>query len=134
MNQTRKDKSFKVLEDLWYKKLEATGFKDCEKNGSLKWSSNSQFTQSYKNNGIDGQESILNYHRVAGFFLHEHKFDNETDRFTWEQHCEAVPMRTISKNLKDKGIRIATTQVKEIVHRLRKQMFLVYNELNNDKE
>ncbi len=47
---------------------------------------------------------IEEYYRMAGYFLHEYKFEYEIDRKIWELHAEGMGMREIAvalKNTKD---------------------------------
>lgn len=120
MSRTFRTKEFKVLEDLWYKKLKATGFEDIEPGKKyLKFSAEGYMSRS-SNKGREAYfASKEEYFRLAGHFLYDHQFENETDRFIWERHAEGESLREIVVSLKSKGVKKALTQVKETIHRLR---------------
>ncbi len=122
-----KDKDFKALEDLWYAKLKKSGFEDIETPGDrLKWST-AQAVARAKNQGKpDLYESKEEYYRMAGHFLHDHVFEGKAEKYVWEYHAVGKSMRDISKLLKKSRIYMATTQVKETIHRLRDIMFKRY--------
>lgn len=125
MSQFR-TKQFKDLKDSWYKKLEDSGFKDIETDESmLKWSATSQFAQSVKNNGVEGQEAAGEYYRVAGFFLHDNKFENKLYKSIWRLHSEGISIREIPSVLAKEGVNTTVARVRRILEKLRKKLFNV---------
>ena len=98
-NQMSQQRS-KELEDLrleWYAKLKQEGFKDIERfDEAMKTDAgnNIQTRQTLSSYDIKSE-----YYRIAGHFLHDHKFENEFDRKVWEQHCEGISIRSMEVTL-----------------------------------
>lgn len=105
--------SLKQLTDLWYKKLEKSGFKDAEsRTGKLNtWESSHAITEAgdaYKQlkpftNYLQYQTMLSQreeYFRLAGFFLYDNKWKNKRDRRLWELHCEGMPIRKMAKRFR----------------------------------
>jgi hypothetical protein len=91
------------LQKQWYKKLADSGFEDIENDrGYLKTNVNTRYTRGY-NNGKDVEavaidyEIKANYYRLAGQFLYEHKFANDSERNLWKYHAEGMSHREIVK-------------------------------------
>lgn len=93
--------------DRWYRVLADAGFKDIETrdetgemNGPLKtdkrWNADKRL--SFEDVAA-GYESEAEYYRLAGLFLHEHRFPVKEDRSIWELHAEGVPYREIATRL-----------------------------------
>lgn len=128
-----KNKTFKVLQDLWYLKLKQSGFDDIEQDDShLKWSPRQLMTRKKNRDRAVFYESKEEYYRMAGHFLYDNVFKNTTQKIVWEQHAQGKTMREISLLLKNEGIVMHTTQVKETIHVLRAQMLSRYR--GNDNE
>lgn len=127
-----KTKKFQALQRKWYKKLENTGFEDIEQNESKLKNWTSARLQAGRNNGNSVEQTMVfneskeEYYRLAGFFLYDHKFLSKQDHLVWKLHSEGVPIRDISKVLKALKYSVASTQVKDIIHRLRTIMLSLY--------
>lgn len=128
-----KSKEFQKLQTEWYKKLKKSGFDDIEETEDLlKWSAPKNLIH-IRNRDKQHLFTIReDYYRLAGYFLHDYGFTKESDRLVWEQHVEGTSIRDISKYLKIKKVRMAPTQVKETIHRLRNVMFSKYKELDGE--
>lgn len=132
---------FRKLAKLWDEKLKNSGFEDIERRGQV--DVNEYFLKNYTSKDISQNlspdravynEYKQNYFRLAGFFLHDYSFTNSTDKLIWDLHAQGKSMRRISRILKSAGIHKATTQVKEIIHRLKALMLEYYGEASNDKK
>lgn len=86
---------FKALQKKWYGKLEDDGFQDAEReDGALQnWST--QFSRG----NLEFNQSKEEYFRLAGHFLHDHRFANETERRVWELHTNGMSTGKIAKAL-----------------------------------
>lgn len=93
-------KAFKTLQNKWYKKLKAKGFKDIETNNdyeSLKtwdahWFASRQPSNLYF---FSKQE----YFYLAEHFLNSHTFKNKTEKKTWAFHVQGLSLREIQKEV-----------------------------------
>lgn len=134
MSNPFKTKEFKVLEDLWYKKLKQSGFDDIEPGPRyLKYSIESILTRKYNLDRKLEYKKREEYFRIAGQFLYEYEFKDEISKIVWELHSEGSSIRKISKRLSDLGKKRATTQVKETIHEIRTIMFEKYNKDVSDE-
>lgn len=126
-------KEFKDLESLWYQKLKDDGFEDIEVNEStLKGSSFSNVKRLTGGDKSEFYRSKEEYFRLAGFFLHDTKFIDRRDKLVWEFHTNGDSLQEISNRLKRYSLKIAKTQVKETVHRLRDQMYKKYRHFDHE--
>ncbi len=103
-------KDFKKLQREWNKKLKDSGFNDIEQaNGLLKrWDSHYfqlQFSQNHQGLTKEFQESKMAYYRMAGYFLNDYKFTDESEKLIWTMHAEGKGQRSIIKELKHRGLR-----------------------------
>lgn len=126
-------KSLKELQKKWYKKLAKEGFEDIEDgNNNLVQYTSSMFLRGRRNNMsfteiMNSIESKQDYYRLAGEFLHSHKFKSDRDKFIWEQHCEGVSYRDISDMLAKKGVKLTRNPIGDTIKRLRQEMYKRYN-------
>lgn len=110
-----KSKEFQKLQKQWYKKLEKTGFKDAEQeDGNLKVWESSYFSSRYSEGAFSAKED---YYRLAGQFLHSHKFETPKEQRIWSLHAEGKSIRTIAKELKT-----YPQKIHAIIQRLSKEM------------
>jgi len=94
-------KQFKKLQQKWYKKLEADGFKDIE-NTSDPDQPLTHFDCAYfqtKHNPLDF-ELRQRYYELASQLLHDFNFRNRIDKKIWKLHSEGVRASDISKKVK----------------------------------
>ena len=126
MSNQFKTKEFQELQTKWYKKLQQKGFNDIERTdkigkaaGRLKTDALENVSHSYSAHQFSIKEE---YYRLAGQFLHEHKFKTQVEKKIWELHSEGVSVRNIIKKLRHRGV----TAYKDLVHgtikRLAKEM------------
>lgn len=119
MSPQFKTKKFDALKAKWDKKLLDSGFKDIEdKNERLK--SHSQVGRNvdeYYDREVF-YSAKEEYFRLAGFFYHDHKFDNDLDRELWLHHCDGLSIREISKIMKTKRIGLKKSGVFKRIKKL----------------
>jgi ribulose bisphosphate carboxylase small subunit len=130
---SRQSQQFKILQDKWYTKLQKLGFNDIEQDEDrLKNWESSKFLKG-KSHGKSAKEVAQanddkqEYYRLAGHFLHDHKFENAIEKFVWEKHADGVSHTKIPALLKRKGIKKERHWVWEIISRLKKLMIGRYN-------
>lgn len=116
----KNSKEFLDLKDKWYKKLEATGFKDIEQDeDNLKsWSINLFKNKFNETTYLAKQE----YYRLAGQFLNEHLFKSNKEKVIWEMHSQGLGRPEIVKRLKKRKFKTYGRQVQEILESLVKEM------------
>lgn len=121
-----KTKQFKELENRWYKKLLEKGFKDIEQRDSKGKSLDRLKTGPLENvvnlYSVEQFQIKEEYYRVAGQFLHEHKFKTNTEKLIWKHHSDGVSIRNIIKFLKKKGVTAYKDLVQGIINRLAEEM------------
>lgn len=110
----------KELQSLWYKKLEDSGFRDCEtQEGYFKQASLS---------GLLDVSSKMRYFQLAGQFLHEYKFKNKFERVVWSKHASGLSFREMTVELKAEGFKTANKDgINDIVKLLAKEMLTRFN-------
>lgn len=116
-------KEFKKLQEIWYKKLKASGFEDIETDDDQLrvWHS----TEFMKNFNVDTFTAKESYYRLAGQFLHGHTFKNRVEKMIWDWHSQAVGVRGeggIHSRLKAKGITVGKDRIFAIILALSKLM------------
>lgn len=91
-------KHFDKLQKQWYAIASATGFEDAEKDGMLKeWASSNRNSISLKHAGP--REARQEYYRMAGHFLYDYSFTDETELEIWKLHSQGVAIRDITKKI-----------------------------------
>ncbi len=94
-----KPQTYEELKTHWYAKLAAGGFDDIEAaDGRLK-----RWSNTFAKNASKFQNKE-EYYRMAGRFLHDHKFKNATDKKIWELHSEGLSLDKISLSMPDQNI------------------------------
>jgi hypothetical protein len=131
----------KELQDEWYAKLANDGFDDIEQDEDhlKRWTVhrvNRLLYPEMRNETYRGAQNPRSsaqriaekeeYYRLAGFFLHDYDFKDELERLIWEMHSEGMSSRETSHKLKQNGIKVASTQVRELLSALRKEMVKRY--------
>lgn len=103
---------FKKLNAKWSKKLEKSGFEDIEQpadfksgapDGNLKKWSASFFSNPSRFDAAK-YEAKEEYYRLAGQFLHEHRFSHRDEKALWEMHSEGLSIDSIVSMFKAKKI------------------------------
>lgn len=119
----KKQQSLKELQDVWYKKLEKSGFQDIEQDtDNLKvWSS--VFFLRHSPEQIQAKQA---YYQMASNFLEDHEFKTRREEIIWSYHSEGISYRDISKLLKKVRIKLSHTAVQNVVHKLQVAMYLMY--------
>ena len=90
------------LREVWYRKLERSGFEDIESD-EYKLKQYSQYFCSPVAN--KDREAKSEYYSMAGRFLHDYKFKNNLEKVIWEYHSHAISMRNIAKTLNKTRVR-----------------------------
>jgi hypothetical protein len=135
-------KQFKALQDKWYKKLKDSGFEDIEQDEHyLKRSSTNFLSSNFNYDSSHTVQDIVNkielkteYFRLARHFLNDHKFKNKNQKYIWAQHSEGVSHRTITEDLKKRGVNIGRTTVLKTIAELRELMLKKNKEAANAEE
>lgn len=110
MNKPKKTE-YEHLKEIWYKKLEDSGFKDIEYGADF---SGSSTPRSAAWNDPDLRQVLQDYYCMAYYFLNEYKFDRELDKVMWEYHAEGLTIREIVRLLKQVKIKIKVKKTKKI--------------------
>lgn len=131
---------FKKLNKKWQAKLEKSGFDDQEqlldKSSTTKQESDRVVLKTWSINFFRDRfnktkyEAIETYYRLAGKFLHDHKFVNQTEQTIWMHHSDGLSFRKIDE-LVTPG---KTGRAKRVVKRLATIMLTQYKEPDNDVE
>lgn len=125
----QKKQTLAELKQVWYQKLADSGFEDIEdkKNNLESWTVSRFLTE--RNNGKDLLEvqqynsSKEAYYRIAGHFLHDHKFESHKEKLIWGYHCEGISYREIVNILSSLGVKENKSRVNKVVEKLQKLMF-----------
>lgn len=123
-----KKTEYEHLRDIWYKKLEDSGFVDIEKD-EKSFKKHILHAQSKdKNHGTATyRSSKIDYYNMATSFLNTHKFKSELEKAIWEYHTNGISIEGITATLmKIKLIKTNRTSVWQIIDELRKKMFRKY--------
>lgn len=94
-----KTKKHKELERIWYEKLKADGFEDCE-NTELpdrplkQWDSSRCIAKDPVR-----REAATEYYRTAAELLHIYQFEKAIYKRIWELHARGLSRREIEKEL-----------------------------------
>lgn len=121
-----KSKEFLELKAQWDKTLAKAGFEDIEQeDGNLKiWTSH--FFKARHNPTLFAAKE--DYYRLAGHFLNEHVFKDETERYVWEMHANGTSIREIAALLKQLGLKSYKNKVHKVVQDLTKIMLVRHND------
>ncbi len=127
MSNQFKTKEFKALQIKWEAKLKKAGFKDLERKdrwGRAEERLQTDTMENVANRGttVEEFEATQDYYRIAGQFLHEHKFKTQVEKKIWELHAEGDSIRVIIKKLKHRGITAYKDLVQTTINRLADEM------------
>lgn len=110
------NKDFKALQTEWYRLLKDEGFDDIEQSdGNLKVWTCYRFKVPY--NEVSHRARV-NYYRLAGQFLYDHKFKNKRERTIWELHSQGISDRQITHMMKKRNFKIYKFLVQSTVAKL----------------
>lgn len=112
------------LTEEWYAKLKASGFDDIEATGGHIMKGTFNHTRL----NPERVSMISNHYRLASHFLHDHKWDDETQRHIWKLYCEGVVCRKIAQT-----IGIHYVKVHRLIKAIARGPFKSYRENQNDK-
>ena len=92
---------FRRLHDKWHKKLESSGFYDCEEFDSplqlMKAYESERFRVMYTGDEFLSQQR---YYELATQLLHDHTFRDMKDQRIWQMHCEGENIKDTAEKLK----------------------------------
>ena len=126
MSQQPKTKEFKELQDEWYEKLKKEGFNDIETDEDNLKQWESYIFSRYDENLIPFKTE---YFRLAGQFLHTHKFKSKKLRKMWKYHSEGYSFNEISEKMAHyEGASRSSIHVQ--VNKLAKEMLKQYAATN----
>lgn len=113
------------LKEVWYRKLERSGFKDIEhdENNLIDYSS------SFNHNKRSAKDFYAKseYYSMAGQFLNEFKFKSKLQKIIWEYHSNGVSARNIAKVLaKTRVSNLRKSQIWNILKPLVAEMKRMY--------
>ena len=118
MEQFWRKKTFKVLLVKWNKKLEDTGFEDCEveleKDRVLKQGS---ATRHYKDLTQFERDSNLEYFYFLGHLANNTVFPNELEKIIMLKHSEGATVNEIIESAKLKKLSVCKKTVRYIIRR-----------------
>lgn len=125
----KKKLSYKEEKDIWYKKLEKSGFVDIEQDEDnlKKWSS--VFTKEVGKHSLEVWKIKAEYFQMATNFLEEYKFDNNIEKVIWEYHANGLRIREIADLLKKarvKSVGVKKSNIYNIIKRLKNSMYAMY--------
>jgi hypothetical protein len=107
------------LQREWYRRLKDAGFEDIEYQ-----SSNMLKGQSIQDSRrINPHEiaAVEEYYRLASQFLHDHEWNDNTEKLIWALYAEGIPYRAIAKELHITLWRTQTT-----IRKISSTMFKIY--------
>lgn len=115
---------FHTLKDVWYRKLERSGFEDIERDEYKLKRSSKDFCLPVVNRDWEAKNE---YYSMTGRFLNEYKFKNNLEKVIWEYHSNAISMRDIAQTLnKTRVKKFNKDSVHSILKPLIKQMKKMY--------
>lgn len=133
------NKELQKLQKLWKYKLKRSGFKDIEnKHGDVMVSTFDRVRSGW-NNGMSYEtikvkhDAAEEYYRLAGHFLHDHKFESSLDLRIWTFHSQGKSVREISRLLKISKIKYTKSPVHRVIERLKILMVERYRKENEQE-
>ena len=126
MAAKKKPEDYQKLKEVWYKKLERSGFVDIEKDEyNLK-----QYSFRFNQDAVvRSWHSKTEYYSMAGQFLNHYKFASNLEKTIWEYHVNGIGVRDIAKLLtkaKVRSIKPNKDNVQKVVSRLAEEMKKIY--------
>lgn len=115
---------YQSLKEVWYKKLERSGFEDIEKDELNLKQYSSRFNQDAV---VRNWYAKREYYSMAGQFLHTYKFGSNLEKVIWEYHTESISVRNIAKLLnKTKVTKTNKDKVLAVITKLDKEMYKLF--------
>lgn len=121
---SHKSKEFLELRAKWYAKAAKSGFEDIERDeDSLKAWHSFDFIRNTRNKYHPVVfQATEEYYRLAGQFLHDHKFKTKLEYAVWEMHCEGATIVDTATALKSRNFKCHKNKVNRIIQSLAKVM------------
>ena len=121
-----KTKKHRELERLWYDKLKAEGFEDCEDTEHPERPLKAWHDRLHRHPDprsslhITQIEAISAYYAAAGALLHEQEFEISVHRKIWELHCEGLSRSQIEEVLAKTRFRkkLKRSQIQNIINKI----------------
>jgi hypothetical protein len=117
--------SFKALQKAWYQTLKTKGFQDLETEDGVLMSWAATIFRVMKRDPLMATQK-QEYYRLAGLFLHDYTFRNETEKYIWQLHSEGKSARLIVDALRRRGYKTYRTRVATLISELAKIMIRKY--------
>lgn len=121
---SKKKLSYSELKQIWYKKLNDSGFKDIEKDEFNLKSMSNRFASQHADPIL--WQAKKEYYELAEKFLQEYQFQNNREKVIWEYHANAISIRNIVKLLKKARINTCKSVVGRTLFRLEQTMKRMY--------
>lgn len=128
---------FIALQKEWYRKLEASGFRDIERfdnqgqplelfrdrSGSVRDPFEEEFQANLDSYNIRAQ-GLEDYYRMAGWWSWDRVWPSRRDRYVWQAHADGEPMRSISQS--QGSVHMALGPVCELINEEAERMKAYY--------
>lgn len=111
----KKQKSYKELRKIWYKKLADEGFNDIE------WGSpdSGYLTWTPKPNSADEMRERQTYYRMCERYLQNYQYLRGKDRFIWKLHCKGCTYKEITDTYnKHYKIKVSIWKIHQAVQKI----------------
>ncbi len=110
-------KPFEQLKNLWYKKLEESGFKEIEDTSHPDQPLKEWHAHAFKLRKIDGLKAELSYdyYLKARELIDTYAFDNPTHKVIWRLHAEGLSKRKIEKEIEAMTPSYKRSQIESII-------------------
>ncbi len=110
-------KQFKVLQITWNKKLEKTGFDDCEVELKTGRALKQRASNAYRQANPLERESRLEYYCFLTHLVQNTIFPSELEKLVMEKHSDGHTIEEIVKKLNEKGIKRHRETISFIIKR-----------------
>lgn len=127
---------FNKLREVWYRKLERTGFEDAERDDYKIKNPSFNYAHIDKRRKFTMEQAHIywaakhEYYYLANQFLHSHKFKNPRERNIWEYHSNGIGIRSIVKTINKVS---SSKTTKDIVWKTLKRLQKIMKDLNLKK-
>ena len=111
-----KNKKFKSLQKLWYKKLAKTGFVDIENTNLPDPDIKKCDVIHFNKVTPDEYETRTKYYSLARGLLNTFAFESELHKKIWEYHSEGISTRKIEKLINEE---YKSTSIKLIIQKIK---------------
>lgn len=122
--QPNSSQSYEKLKEVWYKKLERSGFEDIEKDEFNLKQYSSRFAEATV---VRNWHAKSEYYSMAGQFLNNYKFNSRLEKIIWEYHSNGISIRDIVKILKKVRVsQLKRARIHQILAKLVLEMKKMY--------